>query len=127
MEHSLQLVCIYAYCIKKVTNTWYRLLGGPLARYEASYRLLQPERGSTYWYWAQLQRHLHVSFFPFIINMLQQNLTCRIMLEFQFPKTFDGMCLFEPGLAPTFTPMEVFLTLPYLTSSNNRRDVWPNR
>ncbi|KAG2237904.1 hypothetical protein INT48_002209 [Thamnidium elegans] len=52
--------------------------------------------------------------------------TSMLLLEFFFPKTFDGLCVIEPVLSDMIHPAEIRDMLPTL-ASGKRRDEWPSR
>ncbi|CAO3703870.1 unnamed protein product [Rhizopus stolonifer] len=52
--------------------------------------------------------------------------TSMVLLEFYYPRTFDGVCLIEPVLRRELVPMEIRLKGPFFASIK-RRDEWHNR
>ncbi|GAA5802124.1 hypothetical protein HPULCUR_007585 [Helicostylum pulchrum] len=52
--------------------------------------------------------------------------TSMLLLEFFFPKTFDGLCVTEPVLSNMIHEAEIREMLPTL-ASGKRRDEWPSR
>ena len=50
----------------------------------------------------------------------------RLVCEFFFPKTFDGLCLIEPVIGDNIDDVEIRALYPTM-ASKNRRDTWANR
>lgn len=60
------------------------------------------------------------------INTEQRLYMHRILLEFFYPNTFDGLCVTEPVMSRIMVDAEIRAMFPVL-ASRKRRDEWASR
>ena len=70
--------------------------------------------------------HFCAFFFPVLLHISNIIYNNRLVCEFFFPKTFDGLCLIEPVIGSNIDDVEIRAQYPTM-SSKNRRDTWANR